>query len=163
MSEDKSFVVPDFIAQLADTLYERQKKKKEAEVLRRKREEEKEERRLRKRLKDGLQYAEKIFVWAEAFRKSAPAQKLFEVGDGLLHHGTNVIFFDGHLKKTEWIGLGVTEKDMYWIGSWYMASERSVESPEELAEDVETKILELACEWIDNGDVWRCIKRRLTR
>lgn len=151
---------PDDISNLADKFRnnrlddERVRKQKKIER-------EKQERQTRdKRLKDGLVYAKKIYRWAELFRTSAVGQELMKVS----HIPTayqNIFFFDGHIEGVDWVGLVLSPKGLSLDsgGRWSTLTRKEIKSALDLAASVDTRILELACEWIDDGQVWECIKR----
>lgn len=152
---------PTDISNLADKFcedrLEKEKIKKQEKV-----EREKQEKQLReKRLKDGLKYSKKVYQWTKLFRKSVVGQELMKVS----HIPTayqNIFFFDGHIEGVDWVGLVVSPKGISLDSGrrWSPLSRKEIKSALDLAASVDTRILELACEWIDNGKVWECIKRR---
>lgn len=160
-SETDLLSFPDDITELADKF--RKNRLDEERVRKQKKlEREKQEKQTRdKRLKEGLEYAKKIYRWAELFRTSAVGQELMKVS----HIPTayrNIFFFDGRVEGVDWVGLVVSPKGISLDsgGRWAALARKEMKSASDLAASADTRILELACEWIDNGKVWECIKRR---
>ncbi len=108
------------------------------------------------RLQHGLEDAKKIFTWAKAFRNHEIGQELIRKSCG------RMFFFDGNIEGVEWVGLAVTNKDLFWIFRGKGCSPHIVKSAFDLAvdEELDLKILKAAREWIKNGKVWECIERR---
>ncbi len=111
-----------------------------------------------KRLKEGLVYAKEVFEWAENFRKNKIGKEFLEVS----HVPTaycQVFFFNGKVPDTEWMGLGISTKGMRLThgGRWAAMTMIDVYSAEDLAREVDTRILKEASEWIKNGKAWKCI------
>jgi len=159
--KDSVFFVPENIKQLAEKFREERIASEKLEA-QQKQEQKAKERAIRtKRLRTGLDYARKIFLWTNAFRNSFVGQELMKIS-----HETrvykNIFFFDGHIKGVNWVGLIVNPKELLlsYGGRWSVLGRESINSAKELAGSVDTKILKEACEWIDNGKVWECIERR---
>ena len=162
MAKDNSvFSVPENIKELTKEFRE---KRIADERLRAQQKQEREAREKALRadnLKNGLSYAQKIFLWTNAFRNSPVGQELMRKS----HIPTayeNIFFFDGHVENTEWVGLVVNPKGLHLNhgGRYSNLSQKLVDTSKELAELVDTRILKKACEWIDSGKVWECIERR---
>ncbi len=113
------------------------------------------------RVKEGLAFAKKVFAWAESFRESEVGQELMRVSHTPTAY-SNIFFFDGRVEGAEWVGLVVTPQGLFLDNGGRMSClfRKAIDSPQELAASVDTRILKDACEWIDDGRVWRCIKRR---
>ncbi|MBI2099331.1 hypothetical protein HYT45_02890 [Candidatus Uhrbacteria bacterium] len=113
------------------------------------------------RVKTGLAFAKKVFAWAKSFRESEAGKELMRVS----HIPTdyqNIFFFDGHVAGTEWVELVVTPQGLFLDNDGKMSClfRKEINSPRELAASLDTRILKESCEWIDDGRVWECIKRR---
>lgn len=100
------------------------------------------------RLKTGLKYATKVFLWAKDLKESDIGQEL-----------RNFIFFDGRIVGVPWVGLGINPKGLFLTRGGRFAIDQPILTRGLLAEAVETVTLQMAGEWIDNGEVWKCIKR----
>ena len=113
------------------------------------------------RLKNGLKYATKIFLWAKALRSSPTGWALMENSHPPTAY-SRIIFFDDHIVGVPWIGLGISLKGVFITNGGKGAGlfDQPIYSPEQLAESAETAALKMASEWIDNGQVWHCIKGR---
>lgn len=116
-----------------------------------------EERLAAERLKKGLRYARKIFVWAKAFIQSEDGQQLMRVSH--LPRASECIFFFED-EGGSYIRLGVTFRGLFW-DNWMTCLPifHSMSSPEGLASSVDTKILKCAYEQIESGKVWECIDK----
>lgn len=116
-----------------------------------------------RRLREGIQFAEKIFEWANRFRSSEIFLQLLNVGGHTPYFVVRgLYFFDGNIAGVPWRGLGVSEAGIWWnIGGCGGSTPRYVKDPENLARQVDPLILEEACRWIEDGRVWECIQRRL--
>lgn len=114
-----------------------------------------------KRVKEGLAFAKKVFVWAESFRESEAGQELMRVSHIPTAY-SNIFFFDGRIEGTRWVGLLVTPQGLFLDNGGRMSClfRKEINSSRELAASVDTRILKEACEWIEDGRVWDCIKRR---
>ena len=117
-----------------------------------------EETERKKRLKEGLSYAKFIFEWTDEFRKNEDGKRIIKIGERTFFGG--VMFFDYHLYGKAWRGLGVSKNGVWWIRGGCGAYPVDVQSPEELAAEIDTAILSTSCESIKNGKVWECIKNR---
>ncbi|MBI4120161.1 MAG: hypothetical protein HY454_01715 [Parcubacteria group bacterium] len=153
--------VPDsFIASINELVVQARKEDEEVKKQADQRKKEAEERRIReeKRIKKGLKYAEYIFSWSEAFRESETGQLLMKIGhmpvDG-------VYIFDGHVPQKSWRGIGIGKKGIWWMRNGCGATEHYVQTPRDLAKQIDPEILELAHEWIEEGKVWTCIRERM--
>lgn len=114
------------------------------------------------RLQLGLEYATKVFQWAEALRISGPGMELMKKSHIPTAY-TGLVFFDGHVDKIPWVGLGISTREGLFLtrgGRMSALMRQTIASPEDLAMAVETEILRTASEWIENGGVWECIRRR---
>ncbi len=163
MTERVEIVIPDELRAFAEAQHQAFQAEHAEEAQREAREKARQAAALRKQIMQGLPFAERISAWALAFREDAAGRQLIEVGHDELHyirrHG--VYFFDGKAEGCPWRGLGVGSQGLWWMASGCGASPQYVRSPEELASAIPSAILQVACEWIDSGEVWNCIKRRL--
>ncbi len=77
---------------------------------------------------------------------------------------SRITFFDDHIVGVPWVGLVISPNGLFLTsgGRGGFLFDKPMSSPENLAESVHTVILEAACVWIDNGEVWNCIKRHLS-
>lgn len=147
--------IPKEIHQLAERFCrERLRKEKSEKLIKQKREAKQKNIRII-RLKNGLKYATKIYLWAQELRESSAGQELMKASPG-----SDLFFFNGHVTGTEKVSLGISIPGLFWKYSGLRCPNQRVYSPENLAESVETAILKMASEWIDNGEVWHCIKHR---
>ena len=162
MAKDNSvFSVPENIKELSRKFREKRIADERLRAQQKKEREAREKALRAERLKTGLAYAQKIFLWTNAFRNSPVGQELMRKS----HIPTayeNIFFFDGHVENTEWVGLVVNPKGLHLNhgGRYSNLSQKLVDTSKELAELVDTRILKKACEWIDSGKVWECIERR---
>lgn len=155
IKEDKiALKVPKDIRELAQGFRKERIEKEQAERLAKQKREAENKRVRVARLKTGLEYATKIFLWAKALKESDIVQELMKKSY------SNLFFFNGHIAGTEKVSLGISPNGLFWRNSGKGYSNQQVFSPENLAESVETIILESASVWIDDGEVWHCIKRR---
>lgn len=106
------------------------------------------------RLKAGLKYATKVFLWAEALKESDIGQELMKKSH------IPFIFFDGNIVGVPWVGLGISPEGLFLTRGGRFSHHQQILTRGLLAEAVRTVTLEAASEWIDNGEVWNCIKRR---
>ena len=154
--------VPKEIRELAQEFCRQRVAKEQAEKLE-KRERDAEQKRVRAaRLKTGLPYATKVFLWAQALKESDIGQELMKKSHPPTASST-ILFFDGHIVGVEWVGLGISQDGLFLTrgGRWsHLSRHRGCPRAEDLAQSVPTVILEMAGEWIDNGQVWSCIYRR---
>jgi len=152
---------PQTILELANKFAKERIAKERAEKERKETGEAKRKRVRAERLQSGLEYATKVFLWAEALRTSGPGAELMRKAHIPTAYST-IIFFDGHIKGVEWVGLGISPNGMFWTrgGRFSVIARKQIASPGNLAVSVETAILKMASEWIDNGQVWECILRR---
>ena len=158
MSEE--FRIPEGVAQLADVRYEQMEAEVAEEVHRKLTEEQKRHAEMLRMRTEGLQYAEKIFEWALAFRSTSAGKKLIEVGHPThAWNETGIFFFDGDVAEKGWRGLGIGKKGIWWHADGCSARPQYVDGPEMLAEQVDVAILQEAVAWIESGTVWLCIQR----
>lgn len=157
----EKFVIPREVVQLANTLHERMREENEVAEQREQIENERRNKETSRKRAAGLAFAEEIFIWALLFRESAEGKKLIEVGHPTLFswHETGIFLFDGDIKGTSWRAIGIGEKGVWWLANGCGSRPVHVTSPEELAEQVDTKILKQAVAWLEDGRVWECIKR----
>lgn len=157
--KDSVFFVPENIEKLAKKLRDERIASKKLSTKQEQERRAKEKAWHAKCLKTGLVYARKIFLWTNAFRNSSVGQELMKVSPTAYH---DIVFFDGHVENTNWVGLMVNPKGLCLNhgGRYRALSQRFVHTSKELAESVDTRILKEACEWLDNGKVWECIERR---
>ena len=151
--------VPKEIRDLAQEFC-RQRVEKEQAERREEQERDAEQKRVRAaRLQTGLKHATKVFLWAQALKESAVGQELMKKSHPPTAYST-ILFFDGHIIGVNWAGLGISSNGLFLTRGGRMAHlvRREMSSPKDLAESIPTVILELASEWIDNGEVWDCIK-----
>ena len=111
-------------------------------------------------IKNGLPSAEKIFAWATEFTRDETGRTLIKMGN---IYGTldGACFFDGHVEGEARRSLGIGSRGLYWHQAGCGAREHYVYAPIQLAAKISPKILKLACEWIQTGEVFACIERRL--
>ena len=114
------------------------------------------------RRKRGLKYAQKIFDWAREFRRMTEGKKIIEIGVKY-DHRKGIYFFTEKAPGRGSRALGVSKKGLWWIQFGCMAMENYVETPEELALQIDSEILKLACETLDDGRVWKCIEEHMQR
>ena len=146
--------VPREIRELAQEFC-RQRVEKEQTERREKQEKDAEEKCVRAaRLKNGLKYATKIFLWAKVLKESDVGQELIKKSY------SNLFFFDGHIVGVGWVGLGISPTGLFLTHGGRFHSRHQLSSPKDLAQSVSTVTLKVASEWIDTGAVWDCIKRR---
>ena len=110
----------------------------------------------------GLKYAQKIFDWTREFRRMPEGKKLIEIGVKY-DHREGIYFFTEKAPGRGSRALGVSKKGLWWIQFGCLARENYVETPEELAEQIDSEILKLACETLDDGRVWKCIEEHIQR
>lgn len=154
--------VPDsFVESLNELIlrvHEEDEEAKKQTALRKQAEREREREQKEVRIKKGFKHAKEIFAWLEAFRESEIGQILIRIG----HISVDGVFiFDGHVSQKGWIGIGVGGQGVWWTRTGCGAREYYVQSPLELAEQVDPEILKLAHEWIKEDKVWECIKERI--
>lgn len=147
--------IPKEIRELARESRKQRVIKEQADILEKQTRDTEQKRVRAARLKTGLKYATKIFLWAQEFRESNEGKELIKASPG-----SDLYFFNGQILGIEKVSLGISIPGLFWRNSGMGYSNQWVHSPENLAESVETKILKMASEWIDNGEVWECIKRR---
>ena len=153
--------VPREIRELAQEFC-RQRVEQEQAKRREKQEMEAEQKRVRAaRLKTGLKYATKVFLWAKALKESSLGQELMRKSHTPTAY-SSIILFDGRIVGMEWIGLGISMRGMFLTGGgrYSALTKKMVTSSKNLAESVPTVTLKVINEWIDTGEVWDCIKRR---
>lgn len=112
------------------------------------------------RIKKGLKHAEYIFAWGEAFRESEVGQALIRIGHSYVD---GVFIFDGQAYQKPWVGIGVGGGGVWWTRSGCGSRENYVQTPQRLAEEVDSEILKLAHGWIKEGKVWECVKNRIDK
>jgi hypothetical protein len=153
--------VPKEIRELAQEFCRQRVKKEQAERREKQRRDAEKKRVRAARLKNGLKYAAKVFLWAQALKESAIGQELMKKSHFPTAYST-ILFFDGHIIGVEWVGLGISSEGLFLTrgGRWAYFSRQQMSSPEDLAVSVPTVTIEAASEGIDNGEVWDCIKRR---
>ncbi|TSC84703.1 MAG: hypothetical protein G01um101413_87 [Parcubacteria group bacterium Gr01-1014_13] len=154
-TDKTAFNIPKDIHELAQRLYKKRLKKEKSEKLIKQKREAKQKNLRIARLKNGLEYATKIFLWATELRESDDGKELMKAS-----HGSDLCFFNGQVMGTEKVSLGISVSGLFWRYSGLRCSNQRVYSAENLAESVETIILQEVCKWIDNGDVWYYIKHR---
>lgn len=152
---------PENIRELAQKFRSQRIEKQRIENQKRWEQEKKKKRLHALRLKTGLVYAKQVFDWAESFRDSDLGKELMRAS----HIPTayeNIFFFDGHVEGVDWVGLVVSPKGFFLNrgGRYSTLTQQAIKSSSDLARSVDTKVLKMACEWIDNGKVWECIERR---
>lgn len=161
-SQEALINFPPNIHQLALDFCKERMQTERAELESRLKQERDEKARRILRLKLGLGYAERIFGWAEAFRKHELGRELIKKSHlPTACHG--VFFFDGHIEGVDsWVGMGVNQEGIFLDrgGKMSAAFRKIVKSASELAIAVDQKILREVCLWIDNGKAWDCIERR---
>lgn len=151
---------PQKIHKLAEK-FRKTRLEEERKARQKKSKEERERKRMQaKRLKSGLPYAEKIFVWAGLFRKSSIGRELMEVSH-IPTAFSNIFFFNKKVGELKWVGFVVSPRGLRLNsgGRYNTLTEKQVKSASHLAKSVDTRILQVVCEWIDSGKVWKCIER----
>lgn len=157
----KKIEIPERISKLISGLVEQELNKEREYLAREKAKKLKRQSIERENIKNGLVYAKKIWAWAGIFRNTDIGRKLIKVSHTSAAYNW-VCFFDGHIEGRPWRGLGISvKKGVCWMRSGCGATPQALESPKDLARVIDTEILKLACEWIDNGKVWECIEERL--
>ncbi len=107
--------VPRDICELAQEFC-RQRVEQEQAKRREKQEREAEQKRVRAaRLKNGLKYATKVFLWAKALKESGLGQELMRKSHAPTAY-SSIIFFDGHIVGVGWVGLGISMQGMFLTG-----------------------------------------------
>ena len=152
--------VPKEIRELAQEFCRQRVEKEQAERLEKQKRDAEQKRVRAARLKTGLKYATKVFLWANALKESDIGQELMKKS----HPPTacsNIIFFDGHVAEVDWVGFGISPDGLFITlgGRMSFLFHKQMSSPEDLAKSVDTVVLKAASEWIDDGQVWDCIKR----
>lgn len=154
--------IPKKLVNLVDKV---RKKRNEAEAQRAAdllEQDKKRKKELRRRIKNGLKYAEKIFEWVNKFSESKEGKKLIDAGSRYNHQQGIFIFTEKVLGRGS-RALGVSEEGLYWIAFGCGARENYMETPEELASQIDPEILKLACETLEDGRVWKCIEEQIER
>lgn len=158
MPEEYKIDFPETIRELAEKLFSEEIRKKNEKLQKRMEEESKKAAIVAERIALGAPYAEKIFKWTKAFRESDIGKKLMEIS----HIPTAykfVFFFTGKAEGKEWTGIGVScQKGVLWGHERRYELHHYEDTPEELAGNIDPDILKLACEWIDDGRVWKRIE-----
>ena len=152
---------PDDIRKMAQGSKTQRLEKEMREEFSRKIRREKAARLKTKRVKDGLAFAKKVFAWTESFRESEAGKELMRISHIPIAY-QNIFFFDRRVEGDEWVGLLVTPQGLFLDNGGRMSClfRKDINSPHELAASVDTRILKEVCEWIKDGRVWECIKRR---
>lgn len=160
MSEEYRIDFPENIRELAKKLFAEETRKENEQFQKRMEEESKKAAAVAERMVLGASYAEKIFKWAKAFQESDIGKKLMRIS----HIPTAykfVFFFTGKAEGKEWTGIGVScQKGVLWTHGRKYELHHYEDTPEELTGSIDPDILKLACEWIDDGRVWKCIEER---
>jgi len=153
--------VPKEISDLALEFRRQRTEKEQAERLKKQKRDAEQKRVHAARLKTGLGYATKVFLWAQTLKESDVGQELMKKSHIPTAY-SKILFFDGHIVGVKWVGLGISSKGLFLTHGGRMSHlfHKQMSSPENLAESVPSVVLEVASEWIDNGQVWDCIKRR---
>lgn len=112
------------------------------------------------RQKRGLKYAEKIFDWVREFCHMPEGKKLIEIGVKY-DHREGIYFFTEKASGRGSRALGVSKKGLWWMQFGCMARENYVETPEELASQIDSEILKLAYKTLNDGRVWECIEEHM--
>lgn len=150
---------PPKIHQLALDFCRERLAKEESERQNRLKQEKEKKRQHAMRLKTGLPYAQKIFAWAAAFRKSDNGEEL--IRKAISTHYQGVYFFDDHIIGVDQVSLGISPSGLFIIMSGWKSGGKVQKSAFDLAIAVPSVILKAAWEWIENGRVWECIECRL--
>lgn len=156
MSIEKDDFVPDEMKKLIDEKLAGMNREEASERAKRNKAKQDELKRQEEGLKNGLEHAKRIFEWVDGFRKTETGKKLIQLGNRGYLGG--VYFFNGHVFGKPFRGLGFDNKSVWWISTGCGAHPRPLETPKELAEAIAPETLKLACEWIDTGKIWECIK-----
>jgi len=156
------FEVPKEIEALVDQLsaHIAQKRKEEAE-----RESERKrraEQAAKENQEKGLAHARIIFAWTDNFGETEAGRKLLGVGN-IYGNCAGVCFYNGHVRGSRNRYLGVSGGGVWFHGFGCGARTQYADTPEELANFVDAAVLADACEWIDSGRVWECVKKTLLK
>lgn len=146
--------MPASIRLAAEAVNQRSERKKRSDEIKRKRYEKKEKIEARDRQKKGFRYAKKLLRWVHAFIESEDGRKLLKASRYHLY------IFDEDLPGVAWKAIGVSEGGLWWMRNGCGAKPEFCNTPEDLADEVDSKILKEACAWTDSGKVWECIERR---
>ena len=147
--------ITDFINEFDKTV----KKIKKEKLEQKNKEKEAKEKLKASNLKSGLNYAEKIFKWAEDFRKSEVGKKLIKISHIPIAY-KQIFFFVDDVEGVNAPEFVVDLKGL-WLDTRGMYSHfrrRHIKSPIGLAKEVSPKVLKAVCDSIDSGEVWECIK-----
>ena len=156
LSKNKlAFEVPKEILELTEGFRKQRVAKELADKLEKQKRDAEEKRVRADRLKKGWKIATKVFLWAEALRESDLGQELMK------NARSNLIFFDSHIIGLQWVGLAIAPNGIFLVQSSRSPKRDYIYSPKDLARLIPTAALKMVNEWIDNGQVWDCIKRRL--
>lgn len=154
--------IPKNLVKLAEQV---QKKKEEtaiADATARQLEKAKRNAEIASRQKRGLKYARKIFKWVKEFSNMPEGIKLIRTGMKY-NFREGIFIFTEKVSGRGSRALGISEEGLWWMAFGCGARENYVGIPEDLAEEVEPEILELACETLDDGRVWKCIEEQMER
>lgn len=150
--------IPEDLEKLANDLYAKrlaeERKDQEKERARRAAE----EAARKKRIEEGLSYAQFILEWVKEFKDSAVGKLIIKICEWTYLRG--IMFFDDKVKGKPFRGLGVSAKGLWWMSTGCGSHPRIVQFAEELAAEIDPEILQAACESIKSGKVWECIKNR---
>lgn len=115
-----------------------------------------------------LPYAQRIWRWADKFRKSESGKKVIALLEPTSEEG--VFFFDGDIPEfgAGTPGFGVNSRGLWWYPHGCGSEIQPVDSAEDLAnvflneepDDWEILFKEV-CAWIKDGRVWQCVENRL--
>lgn len=146
--------MPASIRLAAEAVHTRLEKREKSDAIKRKRHEKKEKIDAKERQKKGVHYAKKLLQWAHAFIESEDGRKL------LTSARRHLYIFDEDLPGVSWKAIGVDEGGLWWMRYGCGAQPQFANTPEELADEVDFRILKATCEWIESGKIWECIERR---
>ena len=146
--------MPASIRLAAEAAHQHMERNKKSDEVKRKRNEAKRKIDAKERQKKGFRYAKKLLRWAHEFIQSDDVKKLLSVSR------RSLFIFDEDLPGVFWQAIGVSEGGLWWMRNGCGARPEFCNTPEELADEVDYRILKEACAWIDSGKVWECIERR---
>ena len=153
--------IPKSLIKLAKEIREKRGEKIIAEIVANVERKRIERKKTEDRIKAGIKYARKIFKWVKKFERSDDGLKIIHTG--VKHrYREGIFFFDAKVPGFDWRGLGVSEKGLWWTYNGCGAREQYVKTSKELASQVESEILKVACETLEDGRVWKCIAERIS-
>ena len=154
--------IPKGLVELVEQVLKKQRETNIAEAAARLLAETKRNAEMANRRKRGLKYAKKIFKWINEFFESKEGKSLIGAGSKYNYPKGIFVFTEKILGRGS-RALGVSKEGLYWMAFGCGARENYVETPKELASQIDPEILELVCETLDDGRVWKCIEEHIQR